>query len=687
MGFRINTNIAAMDAHRNAMMTNQGLDKSLGSLSSGLRINKAADDASGMTIADSLRSQAQGLGQAINNANDGVAVVQTADGALDEYIKIINSVRTKSIQAASDGQNADSRGAIQNDITRLLQEANNIAKTTQFNGQKLLDGTFTNKSFHIGAYAAETVDLSVGNVQTSAVGDIKGMSGTATHVAFTTATDLSEGATGFALNANNLTVNDIDVSPSINNLSPLKLTDAAGVASAITNATGLVAGATNSFIAAGAVTAGSINDTNYLKINGVNVADTTVLGSDSNGALVNAINAITAETGVTATLNTDKKLVLESVDGRNISISNNSTVVAQIDTLTVAMTPGTLTGDTLSWGDGAVNVSALLTSSDTLTSGTAKLAALINGLSDYGASSAAGVITITGLATGAAFSGSFSATIGNATAVETTPTAASGLAADLASAVTGLTADNLTNGSSSANVATLASAATAAVTIAKGDLVINGVDLAGTYGDGSTADSARAGLEAKIQGITGMSESTITAATGKLELAVNNGDDLNVAGATANSTFKLTTGVTNQSKIGSVQVYSDTAVKVAGTTLDAFGFTAGTKAVADQGLSLDTIDVTSRDSAEKAILISDSALKQLDATRSDLGSVQNQLESTIRNISVTQVNVTSAESQIRDVDFASESANFAKLNILAQSGSYAMSQANAVQQNVMRLLQ
>ncbi len=107
-------------------------------MSSGLRINKAADDASGMAIADSLRSQAQGLGQAITNANDGIAVVQTADGALDEYINIINTVRTKSIQAASDGQNTDSRVAIQSDITKLLEEAENIAKTTSFNGQKFL---------------------------------------------------------------------------------------------------------------------------------------------------------------------------------------------------------------------------------------------------------------------------------------------------------------------------------------------------------------------------------------------------------------------------------------------------------------------------------------------------------------------------------------------------------------------
>ena len=104
MGFRINTNIGAMNSHMNAQKTNIGLDKSLQALSSGLRINKAADDASGMTIADSLRSQSKGLGQAIANANDGIGVVQTADGALDEYIGIVNTIRTKAIQAASDGQ-------------------------------------------------------------------------------------------------------------------------------------------------------------------------------------------------------------------------------------------------------------------------------------------------------------------------------------------------------------------------------------------------------------------------------------------------------------------------------------------------------------------------------------------------------------------------------------------------------
>jgi flagellin len=117
------------------------------------------------------------------------------------------------------------------------------------------------------------------------------------------------------------------------------------------------------------------------------------------------------------------------------------------------------------------------------------------------------------------------------------------------------------------------------------------------------------------------------------------------------------------------------------------GDTLNATTTTDLKNNLGAINVTTRDGAERAIITTDYALKDLDAIRSGIGSTQNQLESTVRNISVTQVNITAAESQIRDIDFAAESASFSKLNILAQSGTYAMSQANAVQQNVLRLLQ
>ena len=117
MGFRINTNISAMNAYVNSSSTGRALDESISKLSSGLRINKAADDASGMTIADSLKSQASALGQAIANGNDAIGIVQTADKAMDEQLSILNTIRTKAVQAAQDGQTSESRAALQSDIS------------------------------------------------------------------------------------------------------------------------------------------------------------------------------------------------------------------------------------------------------------------------------------------------------------------------------------------------------------------------------------------------------------------------------------------------------------------------------------------------------------------------------------------------------------------------------------------
>jgi flagellin len=172
MGFRINTNISAMQAHRNSVMNNLQLDRSLNSLSSGLRINRAADDAAGLAIADKLSAQSQGLGQAIRNANDGIGLIQTADGALEEYTNILQRVRVLATQSANDTQDSTSRGHIQKEVKALLEEASDIASTTKFNGVSLLDatggatGSFT---FHVGAYSTDTQTLSIGTNTVKAI--------------------------------------------------------------------------------------------------------------------------------------------------------------------------------------------------------------------------------------------------------------------------------------------------------------------------------------------------------------------------------------------------------------------------------------------------------------------------------------------------------------------------------------
>ncbi len=174
MGFRINTNIGAMNAHKYSTANGVGLDKSLASLSSGLRINKAADDSAGLAIANKLAAQSQGLGQAIANSNDAIGLIQTADGAMEEYGNIMKRIRVLAVQAANDTQDATSRGYISQEVQALVQEASDINATTRFNGIKLLDGTGGNVgtfTFHVGAYNSETQSVAFG---TNSVSDIIG---------------------------------------------------------------------------------------------------------------------------------------------------------------------------------------------------------------------------------------------------------------------------------------------------------------------------------------------------------------------------------------------------------------------------------------------------------------------------------------------------------------------------------
>jgi flagellin len=168
MGFRINTNIGAMSAHRYATLNNLEMNKSLTALSSGLRINKASDDAAGLAIANKLSAQSNGLGQAIKNANDAIGLVQTADGALDEYGNILNRIRTLAVQGANDTQDDNSRSYIGKEMVRLQSELSHIASDTKFNGKQLLGGTTTYK-FHVGAYRGETTDTKISSVKVAVV--------------------------------------------------------------------------------------------------------------------------------------------------------------------------------------------------------------------------------------------------------------------------------------------------------------------------------------------------------------------------------------------------------------------------------------------------------------------------------------------------------------------------------------
>src|SRR3954462_13649136 len=157
MGLRINQNIAAQNSYRNLSVTAGPMSKSLEKLSSGFRINRAADDAAGLAISEGLRAQAGGLKVAVRNAQDGVSVVQTAEGALTESHAILQRMRDLAVQSSNDGALSDAdKTKADKEFQALVSELDDIASRTTFNGTKLLDGSYTAKDFQVGANSAET---------------------------------------------------------------------------------------------------------------------------------------------------------------------------------------------------------------------------------------------------------------------------------------------------------------------------------------------------------------------------------------------------------------------------------------------------------------------------------------------------------------------------------------------------
>ncbi|EAK7396889.1 flagellin A [Campylobacter coli] len=575
MGFRINTNVAALNAKANADLNSKSLDASLSRLSSGLRINSAADDASGMAIADSLRSQANTLGQAINNGNDALGILQTADKAMDEQLKILDTIKTKATQAAQDGQSLKTRTMLQADINRLMEELDNIANTTSFNGKQLLSGNFINQEFQIGASSNQTVKASIGATQSSKIGLTR----------FETGSRISVGGEVQFTLKNYNGIDDFKFQKVV--ISTSVGTGLGALADEINknaDKTGVRATFTVETRGMGAVRAGSTSDT--FAINGVQIGKVEYKDGDSNGALVSAINSVKDTTGVEASIDENGKLLLTSRDGRGIKIEGDIGRGAFINP-NMKENYGRLS---LVKNDGK----------DILISGT-NLSAI-------------------GFGTG-----------------------------------------------------NMISQASVSLRESKGQIDANVAD---AMGFNSANKGNILGGYSSISGYMSSAGSGFSSGSG-YSIGSNKNYSTGFANVVAMSTASSLSNVYNVSAGSGFS---------SGSTLSQFA-TMKTSAGNTLGVKDETAGVTTLKGAMAVMDIAETAITNLDQIRADIGSVQNQVTSTINNITVTQVNVKAAESQIRDVDFAAESANYSKANILAQSGSYAMAQANSVQQNVLRLLQ
>ena len=574
MGFRINTNVAALNAKANADLNSKSLDASLSRLSSGLRINSAADDASGMAIADSLRSQANTLGQAISNGNDALGILQTADKAMDEQLKILDTIKTKATQAAQDGQSLKTRTMLQADINRLMEELDNIANTTSFNGKQLLSGNFINQEFQIGASSNQTVKATIGATQSSKIGLTR----------FETGGRISSsGEVQFTLKNYN-GIDDFQFQKVV--ISTSVGTGLGALAEEINKSadqTGVRATFTVETRGMAAVRAGTTSDT--FAINGVTIGQVAYEDGDANGALVSAINSVKDTTGVEASIDANGQLLLTSREGRGIKI------------------------------EGSIGGGAFINKD--MMENYGRLSLVKNDGKD---------ISISG--TNLSFAG--------------------------------FGANNFI------------SQASVSLRESKGQIDAN---IADAMGFGSVNKGVMLAGASSVSAYMSAAGSGFSAGSG---YSVGSGKGYSTVLTTTNP---ITISAASQlSKVYNVSAGSGFS---SGSTLSQFA-TMKTTAF---GVKDETAGVTTLKGAMAVMDIAETAITNLDQIRADIGSVQNQVTSTINNITVTQVNVKAAESQIRDVDFAAESANYSKANILAQSGSYAMAQANSVQQNVLRLLQ
>jgi flagellin len=590
MALIINTNVASLNAQRQLMNSGNALDRATERLSSGQRINSAKDDAAGLAISNRMTSQVRGLDQAIRNANDGVSLVQTAEGALQEVTNILQRMRELSIQSANGIYNNADRQTLNAEVKQLKQELDRISETTTFNGQKLLDGTLGNTKLQVGSEANQTIDVSIGSFNTSRLGgtsgDIVGES-----VVGSGTTHATEIAALNALEDGDLLINGTAIKPvappadTLNEALASINADLKGKGAEVTSLVQVAAEAAGS----GVLRAPS--ETLELKlVDGDGLSQTyTITGTNNMKELVAKINL---ETGIEASVGENGKLVLTAPGASSL-------------TVTETVPAGTASPSGVTGADAGIHHNFALVFNDT-------------------SADKQGVQVSLGAGANAADN-----------------------VADLGINV------NDANG----NLLGAAITATDPDMLQEGDLIINGIAI-GKISAGATAPET---LAEAIRVINLSSANTGVVAfsgeNGELALRSANGEEISIK-------------------------YADTAVAA-----DVLAITGFKERNATEGVgSVASVDISTYEGAQRAIGIIDKALEQVNATRADLGAVNNRLDHTMANLANVSEKTSASKARIVDADFAAETAALSRAQVLQQAAQAMLAQANARPQEVLQLL-
>ena len=713
----INTNVKSMMAQESMRTSNLKLSTTMERLATGLRINSAKDDAAGLAITNRMTAQSRGFAMAIRNANDGISMAQTADGAYGQVTNMLQRMRELAVQSSNGSLTGDDRASLQLEIDELRKEVDNVAETTNFNNIKLLDGTAQNIILQTGANEGDVITVGFDSVKSKDIGS--GARPAVTSFGGTTANGRN-----LAMQSGDLTLNGVLVGASLaedDNISfgdRATTTDADYVGSSaiakaaainrVSEQSGVFASVNDTQVLGSVMTAANL--TGSIFVNGVETASITTSGSDNelNRSLVaDAINAISTQTGVRAINTGDDTQGVQLVadDGRNITVSYDTLTAAATGVGAAATYVGTYSLHTL---DGsAIDVDHQVFNEDSAISTGLRIGSYEADKAQYvsanrtagGAQGAlnANTLIINGYTISAAIDADDTASTeqvfdGTNTAITDANKADSAIA--IAASINKRSAEHGVTAIAEANVLRGGAAfdGTGADT---GIIQINGVDI----------DIAATSQDAVIERINQFSGQTGVVARNygdAMELVAEDGRNISLGLDTygGDAASLGLSGVTfggadaaATTHYASIRLESDKAFTIERSTeadaanFEALGFRIGTFGGSNTGVKVAEVDVSTQSGASIAITAIDAAIQDVANAQARSGAFQNRLDTIVSVLSESNENISASRSRILDTDYATETTALAKAQIVQQAATAMLAQANQQSQSVLALLQ
>lgn len=725
----INTNVKAIVAQESMRTVNLKLATAMERLSTGLRINSAKDDAAGLAISERMTAQVRGFGMAIKNANDGLSMAQTADGAYGEVTSMLHRMRELAVQAATGSMSNLDRRSIQLEIDELKLEIESVATKTHFNNIKLLDGTAQEVVLQVGANQHDTMKIGFDSVRTKDIGS--GLQPALTSV--------GGNSTSFdAMEAGDLVINGVLVNASISPDDNKSFADNAASAIAkvaainkVSEQSGVIARVNETLVMGVSMTAA--DGVGTISINGVSTASVSVTENAevSRAAITTAINNISHQTGVRAvdTGARDAGVILIADDGRNITVElteSSGTFTEATTGLQASDTAITYVGTYSLYSETSQPISIDHQIGQDITGSGLRMGtfepkqAIMVTLERSGDNAAPGDAPPTPLAAGVEPSETNvgilngntlvinQISIGAARATDDTashPTTASAKSASAIAIAAAINRKSELHGVTARAEANVIRSEVLPSFVAgeTGTVSLNGVEIS------VSADSRNAVIESfnRFSGQTGV----VARVYGEgVELVAEDGRNIVIAtnadltaenlglsgveiGSSGGPTVDAEDGVVYYA---SVSLSSDKSFTVnrgdeegtrASGNFQALGFREGTYGGKDTGVKIAELDVSTQGGASIAISAVDAALEDVMAAQARSGAYQNRLDYAINVLSESVENITASRSRIQDTDYALEATNLAKAQIISQAATAMLAQANQSQQTVMQLLQ